>query len=298
MKIKKIVLAGGTGFVGNYLRDQFTQLGYEIIIISRNRECVQWNNEAGMIQALENAELVINLAGKSVNCRYTEKNKQEILKSRTETTEKLGKAILKCKNPPELWINSSTATIYRHAQDRPMTEKMGEIGSGFSVDVAKQWEESFFRFRLSKTRQAALRMAIVLGKEGGVFPVLANLVKFGLGGKQGSGLQKFSWIHIDDLFQLILFIQKKKNLTGVFNCSAPNPVDNSTLMCSLRSSMKIPIGLPSPKWLLEVGSIFIQTETELVLKSRWVLPERIVGEGFNFKYPLLKDALDKILKRA
>jgi uncharacterized protein (TIGR01777 family) len=168
MNSKKIVLAGGTGFVGKYLKTKFIELGYDVKIISRQNNSIPWTDSDSILEAIENSEMLINLAGKSVDCRYNKKNKEEILKSRTETTQLLGEILLKCKNPPELWINSSTATIYRHAQDRPMTESTGEIGSGFSVGVATQWEKVFFDFKLSKTRQVALRMAIVLGKDGGV----------------------------------------------------------------------------------------------------------------------------------
>ena len=292
---KKIVIAGGTGFVGKYLTKQFGNLGYQAIIISRKNENIQWNDTTGIISALENSEMLINLAGKSVDCRYNEKNKTEILKSRIETTKALGEAIIKCNKPPELWINSSTATIYRHAEDRPMTESKGEIGKGFSVDVATNWEKSFFTFQLPNTRQVALRMAIVLGKDGGVMKPFINLVNLGLGGIQGNGKQMFSWIHIEDLFNIILFFQSHKELRGVFNCSAPNPIDNKTLMKTFREAMKVKIGLPSSVWLLEIGAVIIKTETELILKSRWVVPEKLLEAGYIFKYPTLETALKNIL---
>ncbi len=238
---------------------------------------------------------MINLAGKSVNCRYDEKNRNEILQSRISATQTLGHSILKCNHPPELWINSSTATIYRHAEDRPMTEVGGEIGKGFSVDVATKWEEAFFAFQLPKTRQVALRMAIVLGKVGGALMPYLNLVKFGLGGHHGNGNQMFSWIHIDDVLHVILFIQKNKNLNGVYNCSSPNPVTNRVLMQTLRKKLNMPIGLPSPKWLLEMGAVVIKTETELALKSRWVVPEKLLKAGYKFKFPQIEDALNDIL---
>ena len=252
MKNKKIVLAGGTGFVGKYLKTKFSELGYEVKIISRQNNSIQWTDLISIQEAIDNSEMLINLAGKSVDCRYNKKNKEEILRSRAETTKILGDIILKCKNPPELWINSSTATIYRHAEDRPMTESDGEIGSGFSVSVAKEWEKTFFDFRLPKTRQVALRMAIVLGKDGGVMIPFKNLVRFGLGGKQGNGNQMFSWIHIADLFGIIQFLQSNKKMTGAYNCSAPNPVSNETLMQSLRQAMNVKFGLPSPKLLLKI----------------------------------------------
>ncbi|MCV9885491.1 TIGR01777 family oxidoreductase [Metabacillus halosaccharovorans] len=292
---KKVVIAGGTGFIGQFFEREFIKLGYDVTIISRRPQHVSWENEEAIVEALNHAELLINLAGKSVNCRYNEKNRQEIMNSRLMTTNQLGQAMKRCTAPPKLWINSSTATIYRHAEDRPMTETDGEVGSGFSVDVATAWEEAFFSFNLPNTRQAALRIAIVLGNNGGVMVPYQNLVKFGLGGNQGSGHQKFSWIHVEDLFRVVLFLQERKDLEGVFNCSAPNPVTNQELMQNLRSVMNIPFGFPAPKWMLELGSILIRTETELVLKSRWVIPERLQKEGFNFTYDTLDKTLQDIL---
>jgi uncharacterized protein len=292
---KKVILAGGTGFIGQYFEKQFKELGYDVKHISRQPQHISWNDRAAIINALEDGELLINLAGKSVNCRYNESNKKEIMNSRLETTKILGESVLACKNPPQLWINSSTATIYRHAEDRPMTEANGEIGSGFSVDVATNWEKTFYSFSLPKTRQIALRIAIVLGKDGGVMTPYINLVKFGLGGIQGPGNQMFSWIHVEDLFRIVLFLNKREDLNGTFNCSAPEPVSNREFMKKMRKAMNIPIGLPAPKWLLEIGSVLIRTETELVLKSRWVLPERLEKEGYKFTFNTLDKTLQDVL---
>ncbi|WP_130859498.1 TIGR01777 family oxidoreductase [Gracilibacillus phocaeensis] len=292
--VKKVVLAGGTGFIGKYVQQQLEKRGYQVEIIARRAPAIKWNDHAGMVQALENAEMVINLAGKTVNCRYNEENKQEIIQSRLGTTKLLGDAIQACDSPPPLWINASTATIYRHAEDRPMTEADGEIGTGFSVDVATKWEKSFFRFSLKQTRQVALRTAIVLGPNGGVATPYKNLVMFGLGGSQGDGKQMFSWIHIEDLFQIILFLQEHEELEGVFNCSSPHPVPNYRLMQTLRSKLHRPLGLSAPAPLLELGAVFLQTETELILKSRWVLPERLQQAGYTFQYPTIGQAVDAI----
>ena len=293
--MKKIVLAGGTGFIGEYLQERYEQLGYEVKIISRQPQNISWENKQEIGEALDGAEILINLAGKSVNCRYNETNKQEIMQSRVRTTTILGEAVEACKTPPKVWINSSTATIYRHANDRPMTENTGDIGSGFSVDVATTWEKTFFDFDLADTRQIALRIAIVLGKGGGVMTPYRNLVKFGLGGVQGNGNQMFSFIHIEDLFNIIQFLYEREDLRGVFNCSAPEPISNRELMKTLREKMNMSFGLSSPKWLLEIGSVFIRTETELVLKSRWVLPERLEEAGFHFSYPTLDETLEEII---
>jgi len=293
---KKIVIAGGTGFIGNHLATGFKEAGFEVLIISRRAGTIRWTNFQGILGALENADLVVNLAGKSVDCRYNSRNKKKILTSRTLTTKILGQAIELCKNPPALWINASTATIYRHAEDRPMTENQGEIGSGFSVDVATQWEKAFFTFHLERTRQVALRMAIVLGKNGGVIKPFLNLVRFGLGGPQGNGRQMFSWIHIADVFNIILFIMEHQGLSGVYNCSAPNPVTNEILMKTFRVKTNTKFSLPSPAWLLRMGAVMIKTETELILKSRWVIPEKLLQAGYTFKYPSLDSALENILK--
>ncbi|GAA0430694.1 TIGR01777 family oxidoreductase [Lentibacillus halophilus] len=294
--MKKVILAGGTGFIGNYFKEQFMERGYDVHIISRHPSYISWNDESAIIDVLEGAELLVNLAGKSVNCRYNEKNKNDIMNSRLETTSILGEAILSCDNPPNVWMNSSTATIYRHAEDRPMTEENGEIGTGFSVDVAVNWEKTFFSFDLPETRQMALRTAIVLGENGGVMTPYRNLVKFGLGGAQGTGNQTFSWIHIEDLFQIVLFLKDRSDCSGVFNCSAPNPVSNQELMRELRTVMTIPLGLPSPKWLLEMGAVFIRTETELILKSRWIVPEKLLNKGYTFTFETLHQSLQDILQ--
>lgn len=291
---KKVVLAGGTGFVGTYLREKYLSLGYEVKIISRQSGHIPWHDKQQIKEAIDGADVLINLAGKSVNCRYNQKNKDEILRSRVETTTILGNVIQECENPPSLWINSSTATIYRHAEDRPMTEEEGEIGSGFSVNVATAWEGAFFQFNLPKTRQVVLRISIVLGKDGGVYPVYRNLVRFGLGGKQGPGTQRFSWIHIEDLYRIILFIEEHEELSGVFNCSTPNVITNQELMQQLRQALGMKIGLPSPSWLLEIGAVFIRTETELILKSRWVIPDRLLNSGFTFRYDTIDKALQEI----
>ncbi|MEK3786340.1 TIGR01777 family oxidoreductase [Paenibacillus sp. FSL K6-1230] len=291
----KVVLAGGTGFIGQYFAQRWQEQGYTVKIISRQEGHISWDDTNGIVAALEGAELLVNLAGRSVNCRYNERNKAEILNSRTTTTEKLGAAIAGCEKPPPVWINSSTATIYRHAEDRPMTEEHGELGSGFSVEVAKAWEHAFFSCDCPDTRQIALRISIVLGPDGGVLGPYRNLVKWGLGGPQGSGKQMFSWIHVEDLYRIVRFLQDHEQLDGVFNCASPQPVSNTQLMRELRSALGAPIGLPAPAWLLEMGAGLIGTETELILKSRWVIPERLERAGFAFTYPTLKQTLKDIL---
>lgn len=293
--MKKIVLAGGTGFLGSFLASKFMGSGCEVIVISRTNDDIAWKDKEAVVSALSDADAVINLAGKSVDCRYNEHNKKEILESRIETTKAIGEAIQSCTHPPKVWINSSTATIYRHAEDRAMTEANGEIGTGFSVNVALHWEKSFFDFKLPATRQIALRMAIVLGKDGGAMQPLKRLARFGFGGKQGKGTQMFSWIHIEDVYQIIMFLLEHDNLNGIINCAAPAPVTNQMFMKTLRNALHKKIGLPSPEWLLKVGAAVIRTETELILKSRWVVPDRLVKSGYKFTFPSLEKAFGDIL---
>ncbi|WP_172255198.1 TIGR01777 family oxidoreductase [Saccharibacillus deserti] len=295
-KKRKIVLAGATGFIGGALRERYTKKGYDVRMISRKPEHTAWDDSEGLRAALESADLLINLAGRSVNCRYNERNKRDILQSRTETTRILGEAAAACSQPPKLWINSGTATIYRDARDRPMTEENGEIGSGFSVDVAKAWEETFWAADTPRTRKAVLRIAIVLGQGGGVTTPYVNLVRFGLGGRQGPGDQRFSWIHLEDLCRMIEFIEERPDLSGIFNASAPEQVTNTEQMRIIREAYGRRSGLPAPVWMLELGSAMIRTETELVLKSRWVAPERLLREGFVFRYPTLREAMADIAR--
>lgn len=297
MENKKIVLAGGTGFIGRYLEKKFRDSGYGVLIVARHGDHVRWENQQALTAALENTGMLINLAGKSVDCRYSAKNKREILNSRTATTKMLGEAILNCANPPRLWINAGTSTIYRHAEDRPMTETNGEIGNSFSEEVAKKWEQSFFSFQLPHTRQIVLRTAIVLGRNAGAMAPLSKLVRLGFGGRQGSGKQMVSWIHIADLYRIIVFLQLHPKLEGVFNCAAPNPVHNRNFMSALRTAMHVRVGLPLPVWLLQFGAFIIRTEPELILKSRWVLPERLTEAGFRFTYPTCEEAFRSITSR-
>lgn len=293
---KKIVIAGGTGFIGKYLEKKFIEKGLSVFIISRGNNYINWNNDKEMIKALDGAEAVINLAGKSVDCRYNEKNKALIISSRVETTKKLQSIIEQCETPPKVWINSSTATIYRHAEDRAMDENTGEIGTGFSVEVARAWEQAFFQKPLQHTRKVALRIAITLGKNGGVIKPYANLVKYGLGGVQGNGRQMFSWIHIEDLYRIMCFVMENKDIEGVYNCAAPNPVSNKVFMKTFRNVLKPLFYLPSPELLLKIGAYFINTETELILKSRWVVPAKLEKKGFEFQFKTIDKALLDILK--
>jgi uncharacterized protein (TIGR01777 family) len=197
--------------------------------------------------------------------------------------------------PPKLWINLSSATIYRHAEDRPQDEETGEIGYGFSIDVCNAWEAAFNKYETPKTRKITLRMGIVFGRADSVFPRLLNLVKIGMGGQQGDGRQYVSWVHEHDAARSTEWLADHPNLEGIFNCTAPFAERNADLMRNIRKSFGIPFGLPAPQWLLEMGAIVIGTETELILKSRWVLPKRLLDSGFTFQYEKADAAVHDLL---
>ncbi len=318
MKDKKIIIAGGTGFMGQEMTKYFGKEN-KIIILTRkientknnrnrynslskedlrNVQFIQWDGQTmgEWTKEIENADLIINLAGRTVNCRYTEKNKKEIFDSRTDSVKAIGEAIRQCPSPPKLWINASSATIYRHATDKPQDEYSKEFHDGFSVQVCKLWEETFFEQITPHTRKVALRMAITLGPGGVLIPYF-NLLKFGLGGRQGNGKQMYSWVHIEDTCRMIEWISDNDTIEGVYNCSSPGPVTNKEFMKCLRLASGQKIGLPAYEWMLKIGATLIGTETELILKSRWVLPTKILETGFRFKYPLLKDAFADIISK-
>jgi len=289
--MKKIVIAGGTGFLGSSLVDHWKDAEVQIFILTRRRcedygnvHYVKWDGKhlGYWTKVLEGADVLINLNGKSVDCRYTQDNKELIYDTRIDATYILGKAVEGCINPPKLWINAASATIYRHAEDKDMDEQAGEIGTGFSVDVCKKWEASFKSFQLKNTRQVIFRIGIVLGEKGGPLKPLLNLAKIGFGGRQGSGKQFFSWIHVNDFVRAFDFIISREDLDGTFNLTGPRPVRNYEMMHQIRRLANRRFGLPMPKWLLEIGAIFIRTETELILKSRRVVPRRLLEEGFEF----------------
>ncbi|MBO9674959.1 MAG: TIGR01777 family oxidoreductase [Sphingobacteriaceae bacterium] len=305
MKYKKVVLAGGNGYLGHVLAKHFSPITDEIVILSRkaqpkqgNIKTMVWDGKTtgDWTSALQNADLLVNLCGKNVNCRYTEKNKKEIFDSRLIPTGLLGKTIEKMENPPKLWINITSATIYRHAEDHYQDEFTGEIGEGFSIEVCKAWENSFFETNTPNTRKIALRMGIVLGLKDGAFPRLLNLVKLGIGGKQGNGEQYMSWIHEEDAAGSISWLLDHPEIEGIVNCTAPEAIKNRDFMRSIRKAFGRNFGLPTPALLLAVGAKIIGTETELVLKSRWVKPTILLNSGFTFKYPTIEHAVQDILK--
>ncbi len=298
---QKIVIAGGNGFIGKNLTAYFHQKNYKVVIFSRKtaksaREAKQvlWDgkNVSDWANELEGARAIINLSGKSVNCRYHNRNKQAILDSRILSTKAIAKAISQCANPPEVWINASSATVYKHTTDGSANdEENGILGAGFSVGVVKAWEAEFFHSNTPETRKVALRAAITLGKNGGALTPMRWLTRLALGGRQGDGKQFISWIHIHDLASICEWCVNNEKAAGIFNCAAPYPVPNSTFMKTLRKVTGHVIGIPAPAWILEIGAFFIRTETELLLKSRKVVSKRLPEMGFVFKFPTLERTL-------
>lgn len=290
----KIILAGGTGFIGKHLSAYFMQLGDEIVILSRSKthgkdklRFVQWDGETlgDWKNEIEGADVVINLAGRSINTRYTEKNKKEVLESRINATHIIGEAIKQCKTPPKVWMNMSSATIYENSETEPQDEFSGKIGDDFSMNVCKAWEKTFYNAVVPDTRKIVARLSIVLGDDGGALKPFRNLARFGLGGKMGSGKQMMSWVHIDDVVGAIDFLIRHETLSGIFNITSPNAISNKEFMKTLRKAVNMPIGIPSAEWMIKIGAFVIGTESELILKSRWSVPKKLLEAGYIFKFP-------------
>lgn len=309
MNKKRALLAGGSGFLGRALARELLKHAYEVIVLTRSPhersdgvKEVLWDakNLGDWAMLVDGAEVVINLAGRSVDCRYNKSNRKAIIASRVDSTRTLGEAIAKCKQPPRVWLNSSSATIYKHTFDRPMDEA-GEMGASpeakdeFSIEVIREWERALEEARTPATRKVAMRITLVFGKDGGVFPVLRRLARLGLGGKMGSGRQFVSWIHAGDFLRAVKWLIAKKELSGPVNLAAPNPLPNREMMRLIREACGVPFGLPATEWMLEVGAFFIRTETELIIKSRRVVPGRLLASGFKFQFPELPGALKDIV---
>ena len=291
-----IVIAGGTGFIGRELGKHFEKQNHQVKVLGRNKNnnpkviIWDWKSVGNWKNELKGTDVLINLTGKSGDCRYTEKNKKEIFDSRTNSIKVLEKAFNEIGEAPKTWIQAATATIYRDEYETPNNEYEGIIDESFSVEVAKKREKIFDEVSL-ETKKVTLRMTIVLGKNGGAFPMLNILAKFGMGGKQGKGNQYISWIHIHDLLNIIELSIKNQWVSGVINCSSPEPITNEDFMRKLRKKNVLSLGFPIPVFLLKLGAKLIGTEPELILKSRWVISKKLGKFGYNFKYPSLDKAL-------
>ena len=304
----RIILAGGSGFLGRLLEKTFAGQGCEVIFLTRSprrANDVLWDARTlgEWEKRLDGAAAVINLTGRSVNCRYNETNRRLILESRVLSTKVIGEAIRRCAKPPPVWLNASTGTIYKHSFDRDMDEG-GEMAADkdakdeFSVAVAQAWEGALNEAAVPGTRKIALRMSMVFGVEQGtVYRVLRRLARWGLGGAMGSGRQMVSWIHEEDFCRAIQWILSHENLTGPVNVASPGPVNNRELMATTRRVVGAPFGLPAAQWMLEIGAFLLRTETELMIKSRRVLPKKLLDSGFEFRFPRLENAMKEIERR-
>ena len=303
----RIVIPGGSGQVGTVLARAFHGDGHHVIVLSRRPDVRPWRVIAwdgatlGNWQSeIDGCDVVINLTGRSVNCRYGAANREEILESRVLSTRVVGQAIARAARPPRVWLQASTATIYAHRYDSPNDEHSGILGGcesnapsswRFSIEVARAWERAFEEAVTDKTRKIALRSAMTLSPDrGGVFDALVGLVRHGLGGTAGDGRQFMSWIHYEDFVAAVGWLIDHDDTEGIVNVAAPNPVSNAEFMRILREARGASFGLPASKWMLEIGAVFLRTETELILKSRRVVPTRLLEHGFTFKFPAWGDA--------
>lgn len=298
----KMIIAGGSGFFGNHLVEYFKS-NYQVIVLTRGKSYAEgsvkfehWDAETkgDWVNALNGAEVLINLTGKSINCRFTAENKKTLLSSRINSTNVLAEAIESLENPPKIWFNASAGAMYK-VKSEPNTEEEKEYNDGFLSEMALAWEKAFFAKDLPHTKRVAMRISLILGDDGGVFPVWKKITSLFMGGKAGNGKQKIAWIHVDDALRAVNFIIKN-NLEGVFNFSTNQPVSNKELMRILRSQMNIPFGLPAPEFGIKLGSIFLQTEPSLLLDSVNFIPEKLNENGFHFKYDQLSLAINNLIK--
>jgi uncharacterized protein (TIGR01777 family) len=304
----KIVIPGGSGHVGHLLARAFQRDGHEVVVLSRRPESAPWRTLAWDGRSLGNWAQELEGAERSVNCRYGARNRHEIMDSRVNSTEVIGKAIVKATHPPRLWLQASTATIYEHRFDAPNDDVTGILGGQeldapdtwrFSIDVATTWERVANETTpLPQTRLVLLRSAVVMSPDrGGAFDMLLRLVRLGLGGQNGDGRQFVSWIHEDDFVRAIYWLIEHDALSGPVNMAAPNPLPNKDFMRDLRQAWGTRLGLPSTKWMLEVGAFFLRTETELILKSRRVVSTRLTQSDFVFQYPDWSEAARDLCTR-
>jgi uncharacterized protein len=310
----KIVIPGGTGQVGQILARHFHANGHAVTVLSRSVHQAPWRvltwdglTPGAWVAELEHSDVCINLAGRSVDCRYNSANRRAILDSRVKSTQLLNQVIASLEHPPTVWLNASTATIYRHSLDRAMDEATGELGGNepgapdtwnFSIQVAKAWEEAFFSTSTPRTRKVALRSAMTFSPDpGGVFDVFLNLVRHGLGGTNSPGTQFVSWIHETDFIRAIELLIATPDFTGVVNLASPHPLPNRDFLRALREAWGARIGLPTTSWMIEIGTFLLRTESELILKSRQVIPGRLLDAGFQFTFPHWPAAARELVSR-
>jgi uncharacterized protein (TIGR01777 family) len=310
----KIVIPGGTGQVGTLLARAFHRDGHKVVVLSRTPQTAPWNvvtwdaeTCGAWCSEIDGADVLINLAGRNVNCRYNAANRRAIMDSRVNSARVVGEAIGRVKNPPHVWLQASTATIYAHSFDAANDEATGILGGSeqdapdtwrFSIEVAQAWERALDEAVTPCTRKVKMRSAMTMSPDpGGIFDTLLGLVRRGLGGRAGDGRQYISWIHGDDFIRAVRWLIDREEFEGAVNLSAPSPLPNADFMKILRDEWGARVGLPSTRWMLELGAIFLKTETELILKSRRVIPARLLDSGFEFHFPGWREAAADLCKK-
>lgn len=312
----KIVLPGGSGHLGRFLAPALRAAGHQVVVLTRSPgpgtagiRQVGWDGRTlgPWAAELDGADAVINLAGRSVGCRYTAANLREMMESRVDSARVVGTAIARAGRPPAVWLQMSTATIYAHRHDRPNDEATGLIGGNergvpdywaFSVEIARNWEAEQARAETPHTRRVALRTAMVMSPgRGGPYRMLRGLARVGLGGPVGGGRQYVSWIHDQDLLRAVTFLLEHDELTGPVNLAAPHPLPQAEFMRQLRREIGMPVGLPATRWMAEIGAWALRVDTELLLKSRRVVPGRLLDAGFSFDHPEWSGAVAELERR-
>lgn len=310
----KIVIPGGSGQIGTVLARAFVADGHDVVVLSRNATLRDWRVVAwdgktlgDWADEIDDSDVVINLAGRSVNCRYHAENRRQMMDSRVDSTHIVGEAIKAVVDPPKVWLQASTATIYAHRFDAPNDDVTGTIGGGepdvpdtwrFSIEVAKAWEKAANDAKTPKTRKVLMRSAMTMSPDrGGIFDVMLGLVRNGLGGTAGSGRQYISWIHDRDFVRSVYWLIEHDELSGPINISSPHPLPNREFMRIFREAWGTRVGLPTMEWQLAIGALLMRTETELILKSRRVVPKMLTDSGFEFEFPEWKDAVEDLVRR-
>ncbi|MEU0586615.1 TIGR01777 family oxidoreductase [Streptomyces sp. NPDC006132] len=308
----KIVIPGGTGQVGTVLKRSLSAAGHDVVVLSRHpagQGEVHWDGATPgpWTEEIDGSDVVVNLAGRSVNCRYTPANLREMMDSRVDSARVVGEAIAAAARPPRIWLQMSTATVYAHRFDAPHDEATGVIGGtepdvpgywAYSVEIAKAWERAQESADTPHTRKVALRTAMVMSPDrGGVFDVLLRLARLGLGGPVAGGAQYVSWIHDQDFVRAIEFLVARDDIDGPVNLAAPEPLPQRAFMRTLRAAWGVPVGLPATRWMAEAGAFVLRSDTELLLKSRRVVPGRLLDAGFTFDRPTWPQAADDLVRR-
>ena len=310
----KIVIPGGTGQVGTVLARAFVTDGHDVAVLSRKKssqpwKIVEWDGKTldDWANEINGADVVINLAGRSVNCRYNETNRRQMMDSRIDSTRVVGEAIASAKSPPKVWLQASTATIYAHRFDATNDDVTGIIGGhepdapdtwNFSIDVATAWERVTNEAHTPNTRKVLMRSAMIMSPDrGGIFDTMLTIVRLGLGGTAAGGRQFISWIHDLDFIRSVYWLIDHEDLSGPINLAAPEPLPNKDFMRVVREAWGTPIGLPAAKWMLELGAFLMRSETELILKSRRVVPKRLTDSGFEFEFPKWEAAAVDLCRR-